>query len=171
MHTKSVLVAYASRFGSTQEVAEAITTALREAGMEVELQAMQEVQKLDGYEAVVLGAALYNARWHADAHQFLAKHQAVLQQRPVAVFSLGPMGTGDGAMRSSRRQLDKELAKYPWLKPVALEMFAGKYDPTKPGLGSFYRLLPTRDYRDWTAIRAWAKALPAELERAEKQSV
>ncbi len=171
MHTKSVLVAYASRFGSTQEVAEAITTALREAGMEVELQAMQEVQKLDGYEAVVLGAALYNARWHADAHQFLTKHQAVLKQRPVAVFSLGPMGTGDGAMRSSRRQLDKELAKYPWLKPVALEMFAGKYDPTKPGLGSFYRLLPTRDYRDWTAIRAWAKALPAELERAEKQSV
>ncbi len=170
MNAKSVLVAYASRFGSTQEVAEAITTALRDAGMEVELQPMQEVQRLDGYDAVVLGAALYNARWHQDAHQFLTKHQAVLKQRPVAVFSLGPMGTGDGAMRSSHRQLDKELAKYPWLKPVALQIFAGKYDGTKPGLGSFYRLLPTRDYRDWEAIRAWAKALPAQLQRAEKQS-
>ena len=64
-------------------------------------------------------------------------------------------------MRRSRRQLDKELAKYPWLKPVALEMFVGKYDPSK--LGFFDRLLPASDHRDWDAIRAWANALPAQL--------
>ncbi len=169
MNTRTVLVAYASRYGSTQEVAEAITTSLREAGIEVDLQPMQAVQRLDSYDAIVLGAALYNARWHADAHQFLTKHQAMLRQRPVAIFSLGPLGTGDAAMRSSRRQLDKELAKYLWLKPVALDVFAGKYDPTKPGLGSFYRLVPARDYRDWEAIRAWAKALPSQIERAAMQ--
>jgi menaquinone-dependent protoporphyrinogen oxidase len=167
MNRKSILLAYATRFGSTQEVAEAITTALREAGIEVELQPMQEVQRLDDYEAVVLGAALYNARWNQDAHQFLTKHQEVLKQRPVAIFALGPLNTGDAAKRNSLRQLDKELAKYPWLKPVALEMFAGKYDPTKPGMGFFERLLPARDYRDWEAIHAWANALPAQLEHAE----
>ena len=70
-------------------------------------------------------------------------------------------------MRNSRRQLDKELAKYPWLKPVALEVFPGKYDPTKPGMSFFERLLPTRDYRDWAAIRAWANALAAQLVHAE----
>ncbi len=167
MNTKSILLAYATRFGSTQEVAETITTALRQAGLEVDIQPMQEVRTLDNYDAVVLGAAIYNTRWHADAHQFLAKHQAALLQRPVAIFTLGPLSSSAAAKRNSRRQLDKELAKYPWLKPVAVEIFAGKYDPTKPGMGFFERLLPARDYRDWAAIRAWANALPAQLEHAE----
>ena len=160
MNSKSILLAYATRFGSTQEVAEAITATLREAGIEVELQAMQDVESLDGYDAIVLGAALYNTRWHQDA-------QESLKQRPVAIFTLGPLNTSDAAKRNSRRQLDKELGKYAWLKPVALEVFAGKYDPSKPGMGFFERLLPARDYRDWEAMRAWANALPTQLEQAE----
>jgi menaquinone-dependent protoporphyrinogen oxidase len=164
MTKKLILLTYATRFGSTEEVAEAITNALREAGLEVELQPMQEVQRLDGYDAVVLGAALYNTHWHPDAHQFLTKHQDTLKQRPVAIFALGPLNTSNAAKQNSCRQLDKELAKYPWLRPAAVEMFAGKYDPSKPGMGFFSRLLPARDYRDWGAIRAWAKALPAQLE-------
>jgi len=167
MNKKSILLTYATRFGSTQEVAEAITSVLREAGIEVEIQPMQEVRSLNGYDAVVMGAALYNTRWHQDAHEFLTKHQDVLQQQPVAIFALGPLNTSDAAKRNSRRQLDKELAKYPWLKPATLEMFAGKYDPSKPGLGFFERLLPARDYRDWEAIRAWANALPAQFEHAD----
>jgi menaquinone-dependent protoporphyrinogen oxidase len=166
MNTNSVLLAYATRFGSTQEVAETVAASLREAGLKVDLRLMREVESLDQYEAVVLGAAIYNAKWHADAHQFLARHQAALRQRPMAIFTLGPMSSSASAQRNSRRQLDKELAKYPWLKPVALEIFAGKYDPTKPGMRFFERLLPARDYRDWNAIRAWASALPAQLERA-----
>jgi menaquinone-dependent protoporphyrinogen oxidase len=167
MNSKPILLTYATRFGSTQEVAEAIATTLREVGVEVELQPMQEVQRLEGYEAVVLGAALYNTRWHQDAHQFLTKHQESLKQRPVAIFTLGPLNTSEAAKRNSRRQLDKELGKYAWLKPVALEVFAGKYDPSKPGMGFFERLLPARDYRNWEAIRTWANALPAQLEPAE----
>ncbi len=167
MNTKSILLAYATRYGSTQEVAETITTALRQAGLEVDIQPMQEVTMLDNYDAVVLGAAIYNARWHPDAHHFLSQHQEPLSQRPVVIFTLGPLSSSAAAKRNSRRQLDKELAKYPWLKPVAVEIFAGKYDPTKPGMGFFERLLPARDYRDWAAIRAWANALPTQLEHAE----
>jgi menaquinone-dependent protoporphyrinogen oxidase len=163
MNTRSILLAYASRYGSTQEVAETIAAALREAGVEVDTRPMQEVTTLDNYDAIVLGAALYNARWHADAHQFLVRHQAALTQRPVAIFTLGPLSTSDAAKRNSRRQLDKELAKYPWLRPAAVEIFAGKYDPSKPGMGFFERLLPARDYRNWAAIRAWASALSAQL--------
>jgi len=167
MNTKSILLAYATRFGSTQEVAENMTAELRKRGLEVDIQPMQEITTLDNYDAVVLGAAIYNSKWHTNAHQFLAQHQEALMQRPLAIFALGPLSSSEAAKRNSRRQLDKELAKYPWLNPVALEIFAGKYDPTKPGLGSFYRLLPTRDYRDWKAIRTWANALSAQLERAE----
>ncbi len=166
MNTNSVLLAYATRFGSTQEVAETVAASLREAGLKVDLRLMSQVESLDQYEVVVLGAAIYNTKWHADAHQFLAQHQEAFMQRPVAIFTLGPLSNSAAAMRNSRRQLDKELAKYHWLKPVAVEVFAGKYDPTKPGLGFFERLLPARDYRDWEAIRAWATTLPAQLQRA-----
>jgi len=166
MYTRSILLAYASRFGSTQEVAETITAALRQAGLEVDNQPMQEVKRLDKYDAVVLGAAIYNARLHPDALLFLSQHQETLRQRPVAIFALGPLSTSDAAMLRSRRQLDKELEKYPWLKPVALEMFVGKLDPSK--LGFFERLGTTAsDHRDWNAIRIWANALPARLQHAE----
>ena len=167
MNTKSILLAYASRYGSTQEVAETITATLREAGLEVELQPMQEVKALNHYDAVVLGAAIYNAKWHPDAHQFLTRHQEILRQQPVVIFTLGPLSTSHAAERNSRRQLDSELAKYPWLKPVAVAVFAGKYDPTKPGLSFFERLVPARDYRNWDAIRAWANALITELQHDE----
>ncbi len=166
MSAKSILLAYATRFGSTQEVAETIAAALREAGLEVDVQPVREVKMLDHYDAVVLGAAIYNARWHPNAPQFLSEHQETLRQRPVAIFALGPLSTGDAAMRRSRRQLDKELEKYPWLKPVALEMFVGKLDPSK--LGFFERLGSTAsDDRNWEAVRAWANALPAQLQRGE----
>jgi len=167
MNTKSILLAYASRFGSTQEVAETIASTLSEAGLEVDLQPMQEVKSLDRYDAVVLGAAIYNAKWNGDAHQFLSKHQDTLTQLPVVIFTLGPLSASEAAERNSRRQLDNELAKYPWFKPVTVEIFVGKYDPSKPGMGFFDRFVPARDLRHWDAIRAWANALPAQLQHPE----
>ena len=167
MNTSRILLAYATRYGSTQEVAEIIASTLREAGFAVDIQPMQNVKALATYDAVVLGAAIYNARWHPDAHQFLSQHQEALSQRPVVIFALGPLSTSIPARRNSRRQLEKDLERYPWLKPVAVEIFAGKYDPTKPGLSFFERLVPARDYRNWDAIRAWANALSVQLQHAE----
>lgn len=167
MNTKSILLAYTTRFGSTQEVAETITASLRQAGFDVDMQPMADAKTLDAYDAVVLGAAIYNAHWHPDAHNFLSRHQEALNQLPVAIFTLGPLSPSEAAKRNSRRQLDNELAKYPWLKPVAVEIFAGKYDPSKPGLSLFERFLPARDYRNWDAIRAWANELPAQLQHSE----
>ena len=162
MNTRSILLAYASRYGSTQEVAEVIATELRAGGLAVDIQPASEIKNIEGYDAVVLGAAIYNARWHPEAHQFLAQHEQVLPQRPVAIFALGPLSTSSAAMRNSRRQLDMELAKYPWLKPVALEMFVGKIDPAK--LSFIDRLgVTASDRRDWDAIRSWARSLTAQL--------
>lgn len=166
MNTKPVLLAYASRYGSTQEVAETIAATLRASGLDVEIQPMHEVKTLTHYEAVVLGAAIYNAHWHPDAHEFVSQHQETLRQRPVAIFALGPLSTSAAAMERSRRQLDRELAKYPWLKPIAVGMFVGKIDPAK--LGFFDRLgTAASDHRDWDAIRAWADALPEQLQHQE----
>jgi menaquinone-dependent protoporphyrinogen oxidase len=166
----TVLVGYATRHGSTQEVAEAVAATLRECGLAVDIQPIREVRALTGYGAVVLGAPLYMFRWHKDALRFLSRHRDALTERPVAVFALGPTHDphDEEEWQDSWSQLNKELAKHPWFKPVALEMFGGKYDPAK--LRFPINLLagkePASDVRDWTAIRAWATNLAAKLEPA-----
>src|SRR5512147_1212577 len=117
MHEK-VLVAYASKYGSTQEVAEAVAETLRERGIEVDLQPMRKVRTLAGYGTVVLGAPLYFGFWHKDAINFLSHNEDTLSQQPVAIFPLGPISNDKEELQGSRAQLDKELAKFPWLRPV-----------------------------------------------------
>ena len=170
----SILVAYATRYGSTQEVAEAVAATLREHGLEVDLQPMRKVRALEGYRAVVLGAPLHISSLHKDAQRFLSQHREALSEWPVAVFALGPTHADEQERQGSRAQLEKELAKYPWLTPVALEMFGGKYDPAKLRFpdtliaalpASPLHGLPASDARDWTAIRAWAGSLAAQLQQ------
>ena len=84
------LVTYATRYGSTQEVAEVITATLRERGLGVDIQPMREVRTLVGYRVVVLGAPLFMFHWHKDALSFLSRHREALMEHPVVVFALGP---------------------------------------------------------------------------------
>jgi menaquinone-dependent protoporphyrinogen oxidase len=166
----SILVAYATRYGSTQQVAEAVAATLRECGIAVDIQPMREVRTLAGYSAVVLGAPLFMFRWHKDALRFLLRHRQALTERPVAVFALGPVHDprDEKEWQDSCAQLDKELARFPWLAPAALEMFGGKYDPAtlRFPINLFAGKEPASDMRDWTAIRAWATNLAAKLEPA-----
>ena len=166
----SVLVAYATRYGSTQEVAEAVAVTLRERGLEVDLQPMRQVRTIDQYRAVVLGAPLYMFHWHKDALNFLARHRTDLTARPVAVFALGPFHAEEKEFQAVREQLDKELAKFPWLTPGAIAIFGGKFDPQKltfpHNLGPALKKMPASDVRDWTAIRAWASDLAAQFQPA-----
>ena len=163
----SILVAYATRYGSTQQVAEAIAETLRESGLEVDLQPMRQVRTLAAYSAVVLGAPLYMFRWHKDARRFLSRHRKALTERPVAIFALGPTHDDEKERQDSRAQLDKELAKSPWLTPVALEVFGGKYDPAKLRfpVNLFAGKEPASDIRDWTAIRAWTSNLAVKFQQ------
>jgi menaquinone-dependent protoporphyrinogen oxidase len=159
----SILVAYATKYGSTQEVAEAVAATLRESGLTVAVQPACEVRSLEGYDAVVLGAALYMFRWHKDALGFLSKHRKALIERPVAVFALGPTHSphDEKEWQGSRGQLDKQLAKYSWLKPVAVEILGGKFDPAKLSFpfNKFAGKEPATDIRDWAAVRAWASTI------------
>ena len=167
-----ILVAYATRYGSTQEVAEQVAATLRERGLEVELKPARQVRTLEGYRAVVLGAPFYIGHWLKDAQRFLTRHQTALTERPVAVFTLGPTRAEELHSPEVRAQLDQELTKYPWLKPVAAELFGGKYDPAKlrfpdslaaklPASPLYNQ--PASDARDWAAIRAWASDLVVRL--------
>ena len=166
----SVLVAYATRYGSTQEVAEAVAATLRERGLAVDIGPMQEVRTLDQYGAVVLGAPLYMFHWHKDALRFLARHREALLPRPVAIFALGPFHADEKEFQEARGQLDKELVKFPWLIPAAIAIFGGKFDPQKLtfpyNLVPALKNMPASDVRDWTAIRAWASDLATQFQPA-----
>jgi menaquinone-dependent protoporphyrinogen oxidase len=155
--TTSVLVAYATKYGSTQEVAEAVGATLREHGLRTEVRPACEVRTLDGYSAVVLGAALYMGHWHKDASSFLKRHRAELVGLPVAIFSLGPLTIAEKERQGSRAQLDRELAKTSWLAPVSIEVFGGVINPAK--LHFPFNHMQAGDARDWTAIRAWSYKL------------
>jgi len=164
---ESILLAYASRYGSTQEIAEAVTATLKEKGYSVDLKPAREVRSLDQYNAVILGAPLYMFRWHKDAKRFLKRHRKVITQRPVAVFALGPFDDVEKDWQDVQSQIDKELAKFPWFVPKAVEVMGGAFDPQKlrfpfrfiPAL----KYMPAKDIRDWDKIRAWAEDLPSLL--------
>jgi menaquinone-dependent protoporphyrinogen oxidase len=164
-----VLLAYASTHGSTQEVAEAVAVTLREYGLAVDLHPARDVRTLESYRAVVLGAPLYMFHLHKDALRFLSRHQKALSSGlPVAIFAGGPIETGDEKeFQEVRNQLDQELAKFPWLEPVAVEVIGGRFDPGRLrfpwNLIPALKQMPPSDLRDWEAIRAWADSLAAQL--------
>lgn len=169
--TKNVLVAWATRFGSTEEVAHAIADDLLKQSFAVKALPMNEVKGLDRYDAVVLGFALYIGRIHKDARRFLATYKDQLMRAPVAVFCLGPVHAEEKEFAEARRQLDKQLTAFPWLSPVSLEIVGGRLDPQKLGLMRFLPALhnmPTSDARNWEAIHAWANHLPAALQPAAR---
>lgn len=149
-----ILVAYASKHGSTREVADTIADALRNQGDEVEIHAAADVTSLDGYHGVILGGSIYFGRWHSDAAAFLERHRKALARTPLAVFALGPQTLEVRAVAESRAQLDRALAKATAREPELVAVFGGGVDPAK--LRFPLSRLPASDARDWDAIRAWA---------------
>jgi menaquinone-dependent protoporphyrinogen oxidase len=154
------LVAYASKHGSTEEVARAIGAQLRDAGHHVDIRDAAAVTDVEPYAAVVLGGSLYMGRWHADAREFLRHHRAAVEERPLAVFALGSRTLDERDLADSRRQLDNALEHLD-LQPKLVTVFGGVVDPAK--LRFPLNRMPQSDARDWTAIAAWAGEVAAQL--------
>lgn len=161
----TALVAYATKHGSTREVAEAVAERLSAHGMITFTRAAAEVRSLDGYEAVVLGSAIYMGKLHADAGGFLHRHRSELAVRPLAVFAMGPRSLAPTDLAGSRRQLDAALAKEPALQPLTRAVFGGAFNPAQHHFP--FSRLPASDVRDWAAIRAWGDEVAARFTHAE----
>lgn len=160
----NVLIAVASRHGSTTEIAEAIALDLRAAGIEATLRWASEVESLDDYDALILGSAVYMGNWMTEARHFVERHRDALARMPVWLFSSGPVGADDPKPHGDPSGLAELMAA---TGARGHHIFAGRLDPTRLGLGE--RLIvkavraPAGDFRDWKAVRAWADEIAAAL--------
>jgi menaquinone-dependent protoporphyrinogen oxidase len=159
-----ILVAYATKKGSTREVAAVVAETLAGHGLDVEVREAADTRGLDGFDGVVLGAALYTGRLHADARAFLRDHAGTLAALPFAIFGMGPRTLAGEEVTGSRKQLDAALAKVPEVRPLKVAIFGGVLDPAQHRF-PFSRMAPS-DARDWDAIEAWADQAAAALSAA-----
>ncbi len=160
----NVLLAVATKHGATHGIADAISEELARLGIVATVRNLESVADLDGYDAAILGSAIYMGQWMPSAHRFVDEHEAALKAMPVWLFSSGALGTD---------------APVPARPPVALNrmaeridareyrMFAGRLDNEDLSLGE--RIVtravhaPEGDFRDWDAIRAWARDIADNL--------
>lgn len=159
----TILVAYASKHGSTREIAEVIAEQLRLAHLTVDLRDVAELKGVNGYDAVILGSAIYAGNWLSEAKRFAERHRAALSRLPLWLFSSGPLGD-DPKPHEDPKKLAESLG------PVFVRdhrVFVGKLDEDTVGLGE--RLImkavraPYGDFRDWDAIHNWAQDIAREL--------
>lgn len=163
-----VLVAYATRYGSTEETAHVLAETLRQEGIATEVRKITEVPSLMPYSGVVVAAALYMGRLHKNARHFLSARRDDLARIPVILMVPGPVGTEEKDRVGAQQQLDKELARMPWLHPLDVHIVGGKWDPAQLPfpLSWTLRKVPARDARDWEAIRVWAHEIAGKLQPA-----
>ncbi len=156
-----VLVAYASKCGSTGEVAEAIAKELVARGKAVDVRLAQNVSDLNGYQAVIVGSAIRMGQWLPEAVKFVKTNQQVLGYVPVALFCVHIQNRGDDETSRQNRLAYLDAVR-PLLQPVDEAFFAGRFDRHGAALmlpGWLARIVPTFDLRDWKKIRAWADSI------------
>lgn len=164
--TVKVLVAYASKHGSTREIAEVIAGTIQASlgadAAQVDVIAARDVSTVAAYDVVVLGSALYAAHWQRDANRFVARNLDALARRPVWLFSSGPL---DRSADSGVLPATPAVAML--TEPIRARdhrTFGGRLLADTPGLDpQILATHPIGDFRDWAAIRAWALRIADEL--------
>lgn len=158
-----ILVTYASRYGTTTEVAAAIADELTAAGLDVDLLPAGPQLQVAKYDAVVAGAPAYGRKWLPDAAVFIVGNRDRLAQLPVALFTVGNLGVKNP--KSALREHEKIVATLrelaPGLNPVSTALFHGSFSrsnlPLCLQVVDWMAGTPQGDHRDWDAIRGWAK--------------
>jgi len=160
-----ILIAYATRAGSTTGIAEAVAEVIRDCGYDVDLSLIKPDLIPDAYDAVILGGPIYMGSMQ-ELEEYVRAQQAALESRLKAAFAVGMSFVEDDEEKraAAREALNKAISP---LKPMHLGYFAGRTDPTK--LSFLQRVAlkivssPIGDFRDYDAIRAWAQGVAGDL--------
>ena len=172
-----VLVAYASRHGATQGIAERIGATLKTAGLDVDVRPAASVASLEEYDAFVLGSAAYMFHWLKDASNLVRRNRRVLRDKPVWLFSSGPIGgpTDEKGRDQRITSVPRDIIEFaPALNARDHHVFFGAYDVNCRPIGFAERFtalmpasakaaMPAGDFRDWAEIEAWARGIARDL--------
>jgi menaquinone-dependent protoporphyrinogen oxidase len=162
-----ILVTYASRTGSTAEVAAYVADVLRSTGAIVAVEYVTMVREVKGYDAVVIGSAIRMGHWLPEAVEFVKEHCQTLSHIPTAYFLVS------GLLRNDTPEMRQRVLSFldpvrAMLEPISIGLFAGKMDYSK--IDGFDRSIAEAvcsadgDWRNWEEIREWAHHLHASLE-------
>ena len=161
-----VLVAYASKHGSTAEIAQRIGAGLARNNLTVEVKPVDEVDDVTPYQTVVVGSAVYIGRWQKQAATFLTTNAELLAQRQVWLFSSGPTGADEPDAQMDGWRFPTALQPIAdQIGPHDIALFRGVLNDAK--LNVIERFVvrrvkaPVGDFRDWEAIDDWAAAIAA----------
>lgn len=157
-----ILVAYATKSGSTKEIAEVIAEQIRHAAHEVTVLDAADVRSIEPYKAVVLGSALYAGRWRRDAVKLLRRNEELLARRPVWLFHSGPIGPEQVPQRAPRK-VREIAARIGAEEPVT---FGGRLT-SETAVGFIAKKMARSsmagDFRNWDEIRLWAYVISERL--------
>lgn len=170
-----VLVAYATKYGATAEIAERIGQVLRQTGLQADILPADQAGDPSTYQAVVLGSAVYIGRWRKEAARFLKANEDVLAGQRVWLFSSGPTGEGDPVELTQGWRYPGSLQpSIDKIRPRDIAVFHGAVNPDDLNFLERWILknvqTPVGDFRDWEAIVAWAEAIAADLQETGEET-
>ncbi|HTZ94264.1 MAG TPA: flavodoxin domain-containing protein [Streptosporangiaceae bacterium] len=157
-----VLVTYGSSRGGTEGLARMVAGGLRECGLDVEVLPPKRARDISGYDAVVVGGALYAFRWHRAARGFVRKHATALMERPTYFFSSGPLD--DSAASNDIPPIPVVTALMARVGARGHMTFGGRLSPAARGMpASAMAKKHAGDWRDAAQVRTWALQIGREL--------
>ena len=164
-----VLVAVASKYGGTQEIAYVISKIMSKCGIDTDVKNIETDSDIASYDAIVLGSAVYHGNWLKSARDFVDKHAEELASRPTWLFSSGPIGKPPKPADDEQVLAAKILPK---IKARDHHIFAGKLDRGKLNLREKTIVGVVRgaegDFREWGDVFSWAYHIAETLRKESR---
>lgn len=159
-----ILVAYATKYGATEQIAQKIGEVLRQTGLKADVLPVDQVETLTTYQGVILGSAVYTGHWRKEAIAFLEANEKRLAEMPTWFFSSGPTGQGDPVqLMKGWRFPEAQQPIADRIRPRDIAVFHGSLDMKKLNLGEKIIVkgvkAPLGDFRDWESIVHWAASI------------
>jgi len=159
----NVLIAVASKYGATAEIGDEIERVLVERGCQVTRMTPDDVSSPEGFDAAIIGSAVYTGHWMKPARELIERTGSMFGERPVWLFSSGPIGDPPEPEEEPVDVADIVRAT----RARDHRVFAGKLARkqlsfTERAMVVAFRA-PDGDFRDWTEIREWASQIAADV--------
>lgn len=164
--SSKILIAYASKCGSTAEISQKIGEVLSTHNLRVDVKPVGEITDISEYQAVVIGSAIRFGQWLPEGISFLKTNHDALQSLPTAMYTVHMQNTDDSPESLANRELYMKAASEQ-ITPKVEKYFTGMIEMSRLSFLErlVYKAVKAKDGddRDWNDIETWAGSLPASL--------